>query len=131
MESARDVILDGQVAEYLLVYSYRTDATTAWWARWLTGTRDFSHVEIWWRLGEGYYVAIRPFHHYLMADVMCGEPSGTVQKVTAMRRHRTPMFPAGLKTCVTVAKAVVGIRNAFVLTPRQLYNYVDKRGGIV
>ena len=42
-----------------------------------------------------------------------------------------PMFPAGLKTCVSVVKAVIGVRNAFVLTPRQLYNYVDKRGGIV
>lgn len=128
MESVQRVV-DGQVAEYLLVYTYRSEATTAWWARWFT--RDFSHVEIWWELGEGYWVAIQPFHHYLEANVMQGEPHGVVQRVTAMRRHRRPMFPMGLKTCVTVAKAVVGIRNAFVLTPRQLYNYVEKRGGIV
>jgi hypothetical protein len=125
------VILEGQVAEYLLVYYRRQGNPTAWWARWFTRAKNFSHVEIWWELGEGYWVAIRPFHHYLTADVMQGEPAGTVQRVTAMRRYRTPMFPAGLKTCVTVAKAVVGIRNAFVLTPQQLYNYVEKRGGIV
>ena len=128
MEPVRDVILEGQVAEYLLVYFRRSEGPTAWWARWIRN--GFSHVEIWWSIGEGYYVAIRPYHHYLVADVVHGEPNGEVQRVTAMRRYRTPMFPAGLKTCVTVAKAVVGIRNAFVLTPQQLYNYVEKRGGI-
>ncbi len=122
------MILDGQVAEYLLVYQPRCE-TTAWWARLIA--RDFSHVEIWWSIGDGYYVAIQPFHHYLEANVMHGEPTGVVQRVTAMRRSRTPMVPFGLKTCVTVAKAVVGIRNAFVLTPKQLFNYVEKRGGVV
>ena len=129
MESARDVILDGQVAEYLLVYYPRSEST-AWWARWLA-ERELAHVEIWWAIGEGYYVAIRPYHHFMVADVMHGEPEGVVQKVTAMRRARWPMFPVGLKTCVTVAKAVIGVRNAFIVTPRQLFNYVEKRGGVV
>lgn len=121
-------MLEGQVAKYLLVYSPRSD-TTAWWARWLTG-KNLAHVEVWWSIGEGFYVAIRPYHHFLVVDIMDGPPEGVIQEVTAMRSHRWPMLPFGLKTCVTVAKAVVGIRNALILTPKQLFDYVEKRNGV-
>ena len=119
---------DGQVAEYLLVYSKRSE-DTAWWARWVH--RDLTHVEIWWSIGEGFYTAIRPYHHYLVVDIMQGEPEGFVQRVTSMRRHTTPMFPVGLKTCVSVAKAVIGVRAPWGITPRQLLQYVAARDGVV
>ena len=127
MEPA-DGVAEGQVADYLLVYSGRSEST-AWWAR-LT-SREFTHVEIWWSIGEGFYTAIRPYHHYLVVDIMQGEPDGVVQRVTATRQHTTPMLPFGLKTCVSVAKAVIGVRAAWIVTRRQLYNYVERRGGIV
>ena len=127
MESA-DSVSEKQVAQYLLVYSRRSE-DTAWWARLVH--RDFTHIEIWWALGEGFYVAIRPYHHYLVADVMQGEPEGVVQPVTALRKHTTSMFPAGLKTCVSVAKAVIGVRAPWIITPRQLYRYVAARNGVV
>lgn len=128
MESS-DELKDGQVANYLLVYLPRSE-TTAWWARWFT-TRDFAHVEIWWSIGDGFYTAIRPYHHFLVVDIMQGEPEGVIQSVRAERRHRWPMLPFGMKTCVTVAKAVVGIRDARIITPRQLFNYVEKRKGVL
>ena len=123
-----DGVAEGQVAEYLLVY-YPRGEETAWWARGVD--RHFAHVEIWSSIGEGFYTAIRPYHHFLIVDIMDGEPTGTVQKVTAMRRAKLPMFPAGLKTCVSVAKAVIGVRHPLIITPRQLFDYVEKRQGVV
>ena len=120
--------IDDRTAQYLLVYQSAGDYT-AWWAKWVD--KELSHVEIWWEIGGGYYTAIRPYHHYLVVDIMYGPPQGVVQRVTAQRLHELAMFPVGLKTCVTIAKAVIGVRAAWVLTPRQLYNYVAKRGGVV
>jgi hypothetical protein len=93
--------------------------------------REFEHVEIWQSLGLGYYLAFRPYHDHLVADLVAGEPDGRVQRVRAKRVRRTAMFPLGLKTCVSVAKAMLGIRNAFILTPRQLFRYVEKHRGVV
>lgn len=60
-------------------------------------------------------------------------PNATVQKVTAMR----PLYSVrswwdiGPTTCVEVAKMALGIRDFFVRTPWQLYNYIQRRDCIV
>lgn len=124
--------LDGidvdRTALYLLVYQPRAEGWP-WWSA-LVGDA-FAHVEVWWLLGDDYYVAVRPYHQYLTVDIMQGPPEGRVQEVVARRLHDSTMFPLGLKTCVSVAKAMLGIRAAWVVTPRQLHNYVAKRNGVV
>ena len=126
MEPADGV--DERPAQYLLVYSAR-EAQVPWWARWVD--RELAHVEIWWEIGDGYYSAVRPYYHYLVTEIMHGAPNGRVQSVLAQRLDDSVMFPAGMKTCVSVAKAMLGIRSPWVLTPRQLYNYVERRNGVV
>lgn len=127
--SVRNVEAPGE-ATYLIVF-YEARAPLAWWTRWLD--QRFAHVEVWWHIGDDYWVAVRPSYHYLSCDVMHGSPregEGGVTRTRVLRCRRdkvTPMMPFGMKTCVTVVKAVVGIRAAWVMTPRQLYNYLSKK----
>lgn len=114
--------------DYLLVYTHRAD-DRAWWTRWLH--RELYHVEVWRDLGDGYYLALCPNHDFLTFDLVQGEPTGTVQRVTAYRKVRKALWPLGLKTCVTVAKAALGLRAPWVITPRQLFNHIHHRNGIV
>lgn len=117
-------------ADYWVVY-YADLGTSAWWTRWLS--RRLIHVEVWWLIGEDYWVAMRPNHCYVTCDVMYGEPRvgengvSAVQQVSCLRSRATPMVPVGLKTCVSVTKAVLGVRAAWVITPRQLYRFLAKR----
>lgn len=125
-------------AEFALVYP-PAEESTAWWARWVGRRSGFVHVEAWWRLGEidglEWWCAIRPYHDYLAAEMVRGPPESIegarVQRVVAARRRGTPLFPAGLKTCVSVVKAALGIRAAWIITPQQLYDYVERRNGYV
>lgn len=123
-----DGISDERTAKYLLVYQ-ASHEDAPWWA--FMVDKSIGHVEVWWEIGGGYYTAVRPYHHYLVVDIMQGPPTGTVQEVLATRASDFPMFPAGLKTCVSIAKAMLGIRSIRVLTPRQLFNYIEQRDGIV
>jgi hypothetical protein len=113
---------------YLLVYQPHS-SRAAWWTRSLDPR--FAHVEVWRRLDEGIYLTLQPFHDYLVTDLVEGEPNGVVQRVVARRPQGLPMFPIGVKTCVSVAKAMLGIRAAWVLTPYQLHKYVAAHGGVV
>lgn len=113
---------------YLLMYSPHCE-TSAWWTRWLH--KDFAHVEILRLVEPGLYIGVLPFHDYLMVEVVEGAPTGVLQNVTAKRKRGVAMWPFGLKTCVSVAKSMLGVRAAGVVTPMQLYKYIEKRNGIV
>ena len=121
-------------AEYLVVY-YERESTSAWWTRWVDDA--FAHVEVWWHLGEGYWVALRPNHSHVTCDIMVGAPvpgenrATAVQSVRCERSAQTPMRPFGMKTCVSIVKAVLGVRSARVQTPKQLYDYITKRGYVI
>jgi hypothetical protein len=60
-------------------------------------------------------------------------PDSTVQKVTGARLLTTLHTPIDLGpvTCVSIAKAMLGIRAFWVKTPYQLYKFLKKRGGVV
>jgi hypothetical protein len=120
--------LDDRPIDYLLVYSGNAPRL-AWFTRFLDP--EFEHVDVWFDLGLGYYLALRPYHDSLQFHLVEGRPDGRVQRVRARRRSTRAMLPFGLKTCVSVAKAALGIRNAFIVTPRQLYRYVEKHRGVV
>lgn len=120
-------------ATYHVVF-YESKGTSAWWTRGLD--QRYVHVEVWWHIGDDYWVAVRPNHCYLACDVMQGAPrvgengvSG-VHAVEALRSRTSPMVPVGLKTCVTVVKSVIGLRAAWILTPRQLQHYLSKKAFI-
>jgi hypothetical protein len=118
-------------ATYHVVF-YASQGTSAWWTKGLD--QRFVHVEVWWHIGDDYWVAVRPNHCYLACDVMLGAPRegengvSEVYAVICERGHTSPMVPFGMKTCVTVVKAVLGLRAAWIMTPRQLRNYLNQTG---
>lgn len=112
---------------YTLVYQ-KADRRMPW--LWFLDP-DFEHVEVWRDLGEGLWLALMPCHDYMKFEVIEGLPEGRVQSVLARRPPRGAMFPAGLKTCVSVVKAVLGLRHPLILTPRQLHHYVSERNGVL
>jgi hypothetical protein len=114
--------------DYLLVYYSRPEAQT-WWTRRLDPR--YSHVEVWREIEPGFYFATQPSHDYLVTSVVEAQPPGIVQRVSALRRRGKVLWPVGLKTCVTIAKAMLGVRAAWVITPKQLHDYVAQRRGIV
>jgi hypothetical protein len=120
-------------ATYHVVF-YATQDTSAWWTRGLDPR--FVHVEVWWHIGDDYWVAMRPTHCYLSCDIMHGAPRvgdngvSAVCEVTALREKTSAMWPVGMKTCVTIAKAALGLRAAWIVTPRQLYDYITHKAVI-
>jgi hypothetical protein len=60
-------------------------------------------------------------------------PQSTIQKVTAI----SPLvsvrswFDIGPPTCVEIVKTALGIRAFWVRTPWQLYQHIDRRGGVI
>lgn len=115
-------------AEFLLAYSC-TDGVSPWWARWADS--ELAHVEIWQPVGDGCYITVKPMFDCLWIELEGREPSGIVQRVWARRPLGYAMMPLGVRTCVTVAKSMLGIRNWRVQTPRQLYNFIRRCNGQV
>lgn len=117
--------------KYTVVYSPRT-STSAWWTAGLE--EGFAHVEVWRRIEPGFYHVIQPFCDYIALGVVEAEPyqlGGDYQEVTARRRMGRPIFPVGLKTCVSLVKAVLAVHAPLVITPYQLYKYIKDRNGVV
>lgn len=117
--------------KYTVVYSPRIE-TSAWWTWPLEP--GFAHVEVWRRIEPGFYHVIQPFCDYVALGVVEAEPSqlgGSYQEVTARRRQGRPICPLGLKTCVSLVKAVLAIRAPWVVTPYQLHKYIAHRNGVV
>lgn len=116
-------------ANFVLVYKRASDEA-AFWTKWLDAR--FAHVELWRPLGDDLYLTLEPYHDYLVTRVVEGLPDAQVyQRVTARRRRGMPLVPFGLKTCVSVVKAALGLRAAWIITPKQLFNHIEKRRGIV
>jgi hypothetical protein len=114
--------------QYVVVYSPHSE-TSAWWTRPLQPR--FAHVEVWRRIEPGFYHVIQPFCDYVALGVVEAEPAGYFQNVTARRRMGRALSPIGLKTCVSLVKAVLAIRAPWVITPYQLYKYIAHRKGVV
>lgn len=122
--------------EFYLVYS-EADPDSPFWTRWLD--KDLAHVDIWQPVGEGAYLVTRP--HFDRLEVTYAsqadfdEAQGRGDYAQYVHAHfpllGKVMCPIGIRTCVTVAKAMLGIRRFGIFTPRQLFNYVEARGGHV
>lgn len=131
-----------KVREWYLAYVPREHRR--WWAKHLHP--DFRHVELERRVSYGprptdvMWLQLLPTYETL--DVgLCMDPrppwercpEATIQKVTAMRALDTvrSWCDFGPQTCVEVAKMALGIRAFWVRTPYQLFNYIQRRGGVI
>jgi|SRR5579871_104212 len=133
---------DCKVREWFVVYHHRIPHY--WFTKYLKP--GFRHVELTRPLYYGpnlenvAWLNLLPMFEMLDAEldtdprppwVKC--PTSTVQKVTAVRpllKVRS-WFDIGPTTCVEVVKIALGIRALWVRTPWQLFNYIQKRNGVI
>lgn len=108
--------------------------------------QGFRHVELARPIYYGPGVDDVAWHHLLpmfeMLDVELSTdprppwvkcPGSTVQKVTASRPFMSvrSWFDIGPISCVEIVKFALGIRAFWVRTPWQLYQYIEKREGVI
>ncbi len=120
--------IDRHPVDWFLVYSDMDDQKS-WAAKFLK--RGFQHVLALRRDGA-IWVALHP--HYSFTDVQIIRndltpwqmyPGCAIQHVNAMRENafNTGGFHIGPLTCVTLMKSLLGIRDMFMLTPWELFQY--------
>jgi hypothetical protein len=77
-------------------------------------------------IGSWLEVQVMPYYHEDdVPDIMLAKGF----KIVYVRKHRRDKFILrGLMTCVSVMKHLLGIRSWWVITPKQLYNYLKRKG---
>lgn len=131
-----------KVCEWYLVYHHRQPVY--WFTKFMKP--GFRHVELCRPLQFGpgiedvVWLQLLPQFEMLDAEV-CTDPrppwvrcpNATVQKAVGMRPLWSvrDWFQLGPSTCVEVAKMALGVRAFWIRTPWQLYQYIEKRKGIV
>lgn len=114
----------------LVVFSDNTDL---WWLKWLK--RGFRHCFVVMRLG-GQWVAIDPMAHHLQITVpqlptdfdlknwFCDQGLRVIESrpAPALMRCYPPIF----LSCVELVKRILGLRKPLIVTPAQLYRYLNK-----
>lgn len=113
----------------LVVFS---DDTDLWWLKWLK--RGFRHCFVVMRLG-GQWVAIDPMAHHLQITVPQLPTDFDLknwfrdQGLRVIESHPAPAllrcYPPIFLSCVELVKRILGLRNPFIITPAQLYNYLN------
>lgn len=131
-----------QMAEWYVVY-HRRDAVR-WWGKFMP--ENFRHVELTRpvqygpRISDVMWLQMVPTYEMLNADICLDPrppwvkcPGSVCQKVVAMRplNSMRSWFDIGPNTCVEVVKMALGIRAFFVRTPYQLFNYIQRRDGVL
>ena len=114
---------------------YTDDADSPWFLRYLK--KGYKHVYLvkfdglfWIKLEYtlGFQdIRVLPYDMYDSIETIIGDEK--YQKVTVRRkikRYRTFIAPP---SCVEAMKSVMGLREYFLLTPWQLFNYVEQRNG--
>ena len=131
-----------RTVEWWVTYHYRSEYR--WWGKYLNPY--FRHVEITRPVQYGpgisdvMWLQLLPGTDILDVDlsmdprppwVVC--PEATIQKVTVVYKpgRMRSWFDIGPLTCVEVVKAALGIRAFFVRTPLQLFNYIQRRHGVI
>lgn len=119
------------------VFRDQPPETTPTWF-WRRFKKGFAHVEIWKQQGE-VWIRVEPCLEYANVTATLTPPWEWVPaelNPTFMRVVRAvPLgkvrdwFFVGPITCVELSKAFLGIRNAFVRTPHQLYRLLKADRG--
>lgn len=131
-----------RVIEWYVVYFARTPFF--FWTEWLQ--QGFRHAELWrpYQAGPGLndqiWLRLKPTFEVLESfiDLDTTPPwlrfsDATVQRVQVLS---TPYkvrewFSFGPPSCVETIKNALGIKAFFLRTPRQLYEYINRRGGVI
>lgn len=129
---------------WYVVYYRRPDARR-WWGRYLAP--GFHHVELWRPTQFGptsedvFWTIVKPAFEFLEAETTLDPTPPWVkhpwvtctQHVTATRRINSirDSFFLGPQTCTEYVKAALGIRNFWVRTPYQLYNFIAARDCVI
>ena len=115
-------------------YVFFSDQSELWWLRFLR--RGFRHCALIIEK-DNLFILVDPLSHQLMIDVHvelkredfahwlahCGMTYVAVE----MKPCPLRAAPWGFLSCVEVIKRILGIRQRFIVTPWQLYNFlVDK-----
>ena len=94
--------------------------------------KEFSHVTLAKKSDNGYFwVIISPksgniiIDHLPMRDLRYYYPNAVIMPFRSVV-HKKPQLTLCLSTCVSVAKAVLGIRKWWIITPYQLYKFIAK-----
>lgn len=115
-----------------------TESQPRWWARYLKP--GFRHVSI-LTLNDGIWTLTRPLYGWT-ETVSCPYREGDIPQTMIDGECLVVPFHVkhcdrlrsliGLHTCVTTAKAYMGIRAPWIITPWQLYKYASRRyAGII
>lgn len=127
-----DQIADKEQAKALIIFS---DDTDLWWLKILR--RGFRHCAV---LIEqnGQWILVDALAHkteLLVVDVPDGfqlgewlRDDGCIVCETRLEHHsaRFPLWPA-FATCVESVKRILGVRQAFIFTPWQLYCHLQRQ----
>lgn len=128
--------VNGNVEKYWVLFTphdlKKCDNKTEYFFRWILNRlcKNFSHVALFKRSRiPGNIIEINPCstnifvrEHNIASffELMC-RPNITTLVVNT---QTAPIKIKGLITCVSVAKAILGITKASILTPHQLYKYL-------
>jgi hypothetical protein len=114
------------------------------WAAWLK--QGFRHVELWRRQPYGenpdqtLWLVLKPTFEVLESYIDCDSrspaqrfPGATIQKVQVLSKAYKvrEWFSIGPPSCVETVKNALGINSFWMRTPHQLYQYIQRRGGIL
>lgn len=140
--SLLDLTPDTRLVEWRLVYYPRTPHF--FWAGWLK--QGFRHVELWraqsygeapdqvaWLILKPSFEILESYIDYDSTPPEKRTQGVTVQKVQVLSKFGTvrQWFHIGPFSCVEVAKYALGINSFWMRTPRQLYQYLKKRKGVL
>lgn len=67
-------------------------------------------------------------HPQELAKELLDEGYTAVIKVPVDHDYKTDYIPRGLLTCVTLVKAIIGVRAWYVFTPKHLARYLVRNG---
>lgn len=124
-------VADKRIIDAYLVFYDRDEGRGGWWRLLKPG---FRHVEVWTFNGI-FWLRVDPAMEHLHVTADVGPPWKSlahlnpkvlrVQRAVPARKVRDPFF-VGPVTCVEIAKACIGLRDAFVRTPYQLYKKLSR-----
>lgn len=76
-------------------------------------------------------VEVEDIHPEEFAKQLLREGYTSVIKVPVAHSFKTEYIPRGLLTCVTLVKAIIGVRAWYVWTPKHLARYLIRNGAEV
>lgn len=133
MTSLLDLAYQHPIDVYLVFRNLPVENKTSWF--WSLLKDGYEHVEVWKQVA-GFWLRLEPCLECAEMQLYADPPWCVIDpalKPTVLHVQRsTPhgvvrdWFFVGPMTCVEIAKAFVGVRNAFVRTPYQLRKVLVK-----